>query len=117
QFLWRMNFASHEIAVDDLTIVIRAKGNPERDMALDLDMHYNDIRSRVSVINGTNLARIRNGSGTDVTLDVDVTQWNIYRFVMSAQETNLYVNENPIPAMTFTPAAAVSGNRHFRIGD
>jgi hypothetical protein len=95
QFYWRMNFASLGVEVTDLTVVMRVKGHVGRDMAMDLDMHYNDIRSRVTLHTETNLARIRNGSGTDAPLDVDLTEWNIYRFVMSATETKLFVNEDP----------------------
>jgi hypothetical protein len=116
-FLWRMNFANHSIDVTNLTVVMRVKGHAARNMAMDIDMHYNDIRSRVSIHTADSLADIRNGSGTDVTLDVDVTDWNIYRFTMTATETNLYINESTTPALTFTPAAAVSTNRHFRFGD
>lgn len=117
QFYWRMNFASLGIDVTNLTVVMRVKGHVGRDMAMDLDMHYNDIRSRVTLHTETNLARIRNGSGTDAPLDVDLTEWNIYRFVMSATETKLFVNEDPDPVMVFTPASATSSNKHFRFGD
>jgi hypothetical protein len=117
QFYWRMNFASHSVDVTDLTVVMRAKGNPIRDLALDLDMHYNNFRSRVTVHNANNQARVRNGIGNDTILDVDVTQWNTYRFAMTATETNLYVNEQAEPALTFIPQGATSGNRHFRFGD
>lgn len=117
QFYWRMNFASHNVDVTDLTVVMRVKGNPLRDMALDIDMHYNNIRSRVSVHNANNQARVRNGTGDDVFLDVDVTLWNTYRFAMTATETNLYINEETEPALTFVPQGATSGNRHFRFGD
>lgn len=117
QFYWRMNFANHNVDVTDLTVVMRAKGNPIRDLALDLDMHYNNIRSRVTVHNANNQARVRNGTGDDVFLDVDVSQWNTYRFAMTATETKLYINEETDPALTFVPQGATSGNRHFRFGD
>jgi len=118
-FLWRMNFASQDIAVTDLTVVMRVKANPDRDLAIDLDMHYSDIRSRITIHTATNLFRIRNGSGDNVTLDAsfDATTWNTYRFTMTATETNVYLNEDPTPVLTFTPASSSSGNRHFRFGD
>lgn len=118
QFYWRMRFDTEPVIdLDELTVVFRAKGNPDRAMALDLDVHFKDLRSRVSIFNGTNLADIRNGTGDDVTLDVDVTEWNTYRFTMNATETRLYVNEETDPSLVFTPQAAVSGNSHFRFGD
>jgi hypothetical protein len=119
QFYWRMNFASHNVTVNDLTVVMRVRGIAERDLTVDLDMHYNDIRSRVSVYTDTKLFRIRNGSGDDVTLgeSFDATAWNTYRFTMTAAGTNVYLNEDPTPVLTFTPASAASGNRHFRFGD
>jgi hypothetical protein len=118
-FLWRMNFANHNVTVTDLTVVMRVKGHADRNMAIDLDMHYNDIRTRISVHTDTKLFRIRNGTGTNVTLgeSFDATQWNTYRFTMTAAGTNVYLNEDPTPVLTFTPAAAASGNRHFRFGD
>ncbi len=117
QFYWRMNFANHNVAVTDLTVVMRVKGNPARDMAMDIDMHYNDIRSRISVHNATNQARVRNGIGNDTILPVTVTEWNTYRFAMSATETRLFINEATEPSLVFTPQTASSGNRHFRFGD
>jgi hypothetical protein len=117
QYYWRMNFANHSIDVSNLTVVMRVKGNPDRDLAMDLDMHYNDIRARVTIHNESKLARIRNGSGTDATLTIEPTEWNIYRFTMNATEVNLYINEEVTPSLTFTPQAATSGNKHFRFGD
>lgn len=117
QFYWRMNFVTHSIDVTNLTVVMRMKAHPDRDLAMDLDMHYNDIRSRITLHNATNLARIRNGVGDDVTLTNDLQEWNIYRFIMTATETSVYVNEDPTPVMVFAPAVAASGNRHFRFGD
>jgi hypothetical protein len=119
QFLWRMNFATQGIAVTNLTVVMRVKGHVGRDMAVDLDMHYSDLRSRITIHTATKLLRIRNGSGTNVTLgaEFDPTAWNTYRFTMTATETNLYINESTTPSLTFAPAVSASGNRHFRIGD
>jgi hypothetical protein len=119
QFLWRMNFATQGITVTNLTVVMRVKGHANRDMAVDLDMHYNDIRSRISIHPGTKLLRIRNGSGTNVTLgaEYDLTAWNTYRFTMTATETKVYINEEVTPSLSFVPAASASGNRHFRFGD
>ena len=121
QFYWRMNFVNQNLEVDDLTVVLRIKGHPERDMALDIDLHYNDLRARVSLFNVyqevNNVARIRNGTGTNTALSVDFQEWNIYRFTMNADEVNLYVNENPIPELTFIPQVSTSTNRHFRFGD
>ena len=117
QFYWRMNFASHNVVVSDLTVVMRVKGNPARDLALDLDMHYNDIRSRVSVHSANNEARVRNGTGSNTILAVDVTEWNTYRFAMTATETRLFINEETEPSLVFVPQGATSGNRHFRFGD
>jgi hypothetical protein len=116
-FYWRMNFATLNIDVTNLTVVMRIKGHLDRDMAMDIDMHYSDLRSRISLHNGTNLARIRNGVGTDATLTNNLQEWNIYRFIMTATQTSVYINEEPTPVLTFTPAAAVSANRHFRFGD
>lgn len=117
QFYWRMNFANHNVDVNNLTVVTRAKGNPERNMALDLDIHYNNYRTRISIHNGTNLARVRNGSGTDTELNIDVTQWNVYRITMNASEARLYINESSTPAMIIAPQYFESTNRHFRLGD
>lgn len=121
QFYWRMNFVNQNLEVEDLTVVLRLKGHPDRDMALDIDLHYNDLRARVSLFNVyqevNNFARIRNGVGTSTGLSVDFQEWNTYRFTMNANEVNLYVNENPIPELTFEPAVATSTNRHFRFGD
>ena len=118
-FYWRMKFDSYDIDIQHLTVVMRAKGNPDRDMAVDIDMHYYNYRSRVTIHTGTNLARVRNGTGDDVTLPVDVTEWNTYRFTMDtlAMETKLYINEDPTPAMVLAPVKATSSNRHFRFGD
>src|SRR5690606_12518091 len=62
-------------------------------------------------------ARIRNGSGTNTPLLVDLDEWHTYRFTMTATATNIYIDESTTPVMTITPAAAVSGNSHFRFGD
>jgi|GEM_PF-1116191 len=122
-FLWRQNFAAHDVIVDDLTLVMRVKGHPGRDMALDLDMDYNGIRTRVTMHStyggADNIARVRNGTGSTgntVALPVDVLDWNTYRFSMNATETKVYVNENPDPVMIITPVTAGT-NRHFRFGD
>ena len=117
QFYWRMNFASHNVEVTDLTVVMRVKGNPVRDLALDMDIHYNDHRSRVTLHSVNNEARVRNGTGTNTILAVNVTEWNTYRFAMTANETRLFINEETEPALVFTPQSATSGNRHFRFGD
>ncbi|HSV88974.1 MAG TPA: T9SS type A sorting domain-containing protein, partial [Bacteroidales bacterium] len=64
----------------------------------------------------TRLARIRNGTGpANVRLPVAPTEWVIYRFAMTETETRVFVNENPVPVIVFTPASGA--NRHFRIGD
>lgn len=117
-FYWRQRFSADPIIeLDELTVVFRAKGNPARAVGLDLDVHFDDLRSRVSLFNGTNVADIRNGTGTDVTLGVNVSDWNIYRFTMNATETRLYVNEEADPVLVFTPQSSVSTNSHFRFGD
>lgn len=120
-FYWRMNFAANDITVDDLTVVFRLKGNPNFDVALDLDLHYDNLRTRVTFHKSyggeSNVARIRNGSGTNTPLLVDLDEWHTYRFTMTATQTLLYVDESTTPIMTITPAAATSGNRHFRFGD
>ena len=125
QFKWRMNFAAFGTAPDptfpaidvtNLTIVVRARGHADRTHALDLDIDYNGERSRLSVTTATRLARIRNGTGpANVRLPVAPTEWVIYRFAMTETETRVFVNENPVPVMVFTPATGT--NRHFRIGD
>ena len=117
QFFWRMNFASQSITFDQFTIVVRAKGHPERDMALDMDIEFKGKRSRVTIFRDAPLADIRNGSGTDTPLEIDVTTWNTYRFTMTETETRLFINEAVTPVMTFTPATVTSTNNHFRFGD
>ena len=124
QFFWRMNYAAFGTApntfpaidVTNLTVVVRARGHADRTHALDMDLDYNGQRSRLSVTTATRLARIRNGTGpANVRLPVAPTEWVIYRFAMTATETRVFVNENPVPVMVFTPATGT--NRHFRIGD
>jgi hypothetical protein len=117
QFLWRQNFATQGIELEALTVVMRVKGNESRDMIMDLDMHFNDKRSRISIHTETSLARIRNGTGDDIELTNTLTDWNIYRFTMTDTETRLYVNEGAEAVLVFEPAAAASSNRHFRFGD
>jgi hypothetical protein len=117
QFLWRQNFATQGIEFEELTVVMRVKGNAERDMIMDLDMHFNDKRSRISIHTATNLARIRNGVGENAELTNTFTDWNIYRFTMTATETRMFVNEDPEAVLVFEPATAASANRHFRFGD
>lgn len=120
-FYWRMNFANNNIDVDDLTVVLRLKGNPSYDIALDLDLHYNNVRTRVTFHKSyggeSNVGRIRNGTGTNTALGIDLDDWHTYRFTMTSTETNIYVDESTTPIMTITPASATSGNRHFRFGD
>jgi len=121
-FLWRMNFAAiagppefPAVDVTNLTVVMRVRGQVGRTHALDFDLDYNDRRTRVSVNTADRLGRIRNGTGINRPMPVPTTEWVIYRFAMTATETRVFVNENPVPVMTITPASG--GNRHFRFGD
>ncbi|OMP30967.1 hypothetical protein BKM32_07770 [Mangrovimonas sp. DI 80] len=124
-FYWRMNFANNDVTVDNLTVVMRVKGNPAYDVALDLDMHYNDIRTRVSFQKNyneeANAIRVRNGTGPDGAssgpLGVNLDEWHTYRFTMTAEQTLIYVDESDTPIMTITPLSAASSNSHFRFGD
>lgn len=104
---------------------MRVKGNPSYDVALDLDLHYGDYRTRVSFHKNynseQNVARIRNGSGTNTPMGVNLDEWHTYRFTMDINATTpvtyLYVDENTTPVMSIAPASAASSNRHFRFGD
>lgn len=124
-FYWRMNFANLGVTVTDLTVAMRVKGNPTYDVALDLDLHYGDYRTRVSFhknYNGEqNVARIRNGSGTNTPLGVNLDEWHTYRFTMDINATTpvayIYVDESTTPIMSIEPASAASSNSHFRFGD
>ncbi len=120
-FQWRLRFDAHStqtaIDLNSLTLVFRAKGNADRVMGLDVDIEFDGFRSRVIFFNGTNLADIQNGTGTDATLAVNVTDWNVYRFTMTTTETKIYINESTTPALTFTPATVTTTNNHFRFGD
>jgi hypothetical protein len=112
-FLWRYNLPT---GIQEITIVMRIKGNAERDMALDLDMEFNSKRTRISFYSADNKSARRTGaSGADVILPVNVTEWNIYRFTMTATETKLYVNEGATVVQTIVPNTG-SAN-YFRIGD
>ena len=119
QFLWRMNFAAHSslpaIAVTNLTVVMRVKGHAGAAHTFDVDLDYNGQRSRMSLTTATRLLRIRNGIGTNATLPVAPTEWVIYRFAMTPTQTRVFINEDPTPIMTFTPAT--SSQNHFRFGD
>jgi len=121
-FLWRMNFAAiigppafPAIDVTNLTVVLRVRGQVGRTHALDFDMDYNGERTRVSVNTADRLGRIRNGTGANRPMPVPTTEWVIYRFAMTETLTRVFVNENPVPVMTITPATGT--NRHFRFGD
>lgn len=118
RFLWRMNFASSPaITVTDLTIVMRVRGLNGHTHALDLDMEHNGGRSRLTINTENRLARIRNGTGENRHMPVPTNDWIIYRFAMTATETLVFVNENPEPVLTFSPAVTGSSTRHFRFGD
>ncbi len=118
-FLWRMNFIPPGIEFEELTVVLRVKGNPDREMAMDLDLDFNATRSRISIHQGSPPeARVRNGSpsGLVVPLTIDINEWHVYRFTMTATDTKMYIDEDPEPMMEFAPVSAGS-NRHFRFGD
>ncbi|WP_157514687.1 T9SS type A sorting domain-containing protein [Mangrovimonas sp. TPBH4] len=120
-FYWRMNFANNDVTVDNLTVVMRVKGNPNYDVPMDIDMHYNDVRTRISFDKDynelSNVARVRNGEGETTELGVDLDEWHIYRFTMTAEQAMLYIDESDTPVMTVIPQSSESGNSHFRFGD
>lgn len=120
-FYWRMNFANNDIMVDNLTVAMRIKGNADYDVPMDIDMHYNDVRTRISFDKSyndlTNVARVRNGEGETTELGVDLDEWHTYRFTMTSEQALLYIDESDTPVMTITPQSSESGNSHFRFGD
>ncbi len=103
----------------NLTIVIKAKSvdTANKNLLFDMDMR-NSTAGRFSLrvlTDGTyNIAS--GGSGSDV-LGHNASEWTIYRFTKSGQDVNVYLNEDPTPAATFTSTSTTDGSDYFRFGD
>lgn len=113
QFYWRRNFETNPT---ELTLMFRAKGDPEKALALDVDMDFNGKRVRISILSD-NRSRRRNGEGDDYAdLGYNASNWNLYRFTMTPTEARLYINEGATPIHTLAPVTT-SGRNYFRFGD
>ncbi len=111
---WRQNLAA---GTTQLTLAIRAKGNIlASNLIFDADLDFGGTRWQTRILSDGNYA-IPNGTPTTPgSLGIDPLGWNIYRFTKSGTQTAVYVNENPVPIYTGTPAAA-GANNYFRFGD
>ena len=113
-------------ANDPLTVVVKAKANPDAVRNLDfvIDMDIDPFRFEVQIRNYSgewryNVSKGYPGSGDaqSAALGIDVTEWHTYRFTKATDGTSsIYIDENPSPIYSNSNSQAGS-NTYFRFGD
>src|SRR5690606_34983606 len=124
--MWRQNFS----ADDPLTVVIRAKVNPDavRNLAFSIDIDLDPERFEVQIRKygdgdwRYNISQGYPGSGAAQTADlgIDPTEWHIYRFTKTGGDGSTcvrYIAENPVPLYSNSTSATGRTNTYFRFGD
>ena len=110
---WRQNLTAGSTQI---TLVIRAKGIVDANLAFDADLDFGGNRWQTRILNNGNYSIVNGTPTTTGSLGIDPLQWNIYRFTRNGTQTAIYVNENPVAIYTGTAAVAGSNN-YFRFGD
>ena len=125
--MWRQNFN----ADDPLTVVIKAKVNPDavRNLAFSIDIDLNPERFEVQIRKygdgdwRYNISQGYPGSGDPQNAALGINpenEWHIYRFTKTGgagATCSLYVDENPTPLYSNTTSATGRSNTYFRFGD
>lgn len=125
--MWRQNFS----AADPMTVVIRAKVNPDavRNLAFSIDIDLDPERFEVQIRKygdgdwRYNISQGYPGSGDAQNAALGINpenEWHIYRFTKTGgagATCSLYIDENPTPIYTNTTSATGRTNTYFRFGD
>lgn len=105
-----------------VTVVMRVKGKDlAADRLTDIDMHINGFRDQLNIRADGQLSLQRSGASVDLSSDLNVFGWNVYRMTIDASSgtegiVKVYLNENPYPVLTATTTTTTSSN-YFRFGD
>ncbi len=105
-----------------VTVVMRVKAkDPAAERLTDIDMHINGLRDQLNIRSTGELSLQRSGASVDLSGELNVSQWNIFRMTIDASSgtegiVNIYLNESPYPVLTAT-TTTTTGSNYFRFGD
>ncbi len=104
------------------TVVMRVKAKDlTADRLTDIDMHINGFRDQLNIRSNGELSLQRSGASVDLSEELNVSQWNVYRMTIDASSgtegiVKIYLNENPYPVLTAT-TTTTTGSNYYRFGD
>lgn len=115
--LWTQEFSGDVPSKVTMVARVKAADVSTYDKVLEMDFRFNGLREKL-VISGDNEIELQR-AGKDIVPDnLDVSEWNIYRFTFDTETGAgaVYINESSVPVLTATSTESHTSN-YIRFGD
>ncbi len=107
----------------NLTLVTRLKGLPDwqmlgLDRVFDLQIRNGNAgkRDQLRLNYADNSVELDRSPNASAQPGIDMTEWHVYRICMFGDSSVVYVDENPIPALTGVSTSS-TGDSYLKVGD